>query len=556
MEFASEKEYCMRSFASQTIRGVLAFILLVSMLSLTTGRGLSASTYTVNDAGDTGDAKPGDNICKNSAGKCTLRAAIQEAVAHPGVDNISIPAMTIIVHKELAILYKKGDDQGVIINGAGQSKTIIDGNNETRVFFFGQLTSHLHAISNLTIRNANNKNTEPVRGRMGGAIFNEGWLTLTNVTLTKGTAYKGGGIYQHRPGTTDMPKLFLNNVTISYNTATATDRGAGGGGLANGSVISGNKVYINNNLARRQGGGFYNNSYQQVTLTSFQINNNTSYIGGGIMNDIGPITLTSGTLNNNLAPCCLPVLADGIKNHAAGGAIDNNYGVMTLTRVQIAGNRVLEPAGLGGGITNINKMVLNRVSVTGNKATYGAGIYNSGNVGSYVNSLTMTNTTISGNIGYDTTNPVYTSLGGGIFNKGYIKSVNNTIANNTAYMGGGIEYRGPSPSMDIFNTILANNTGKLKGPNCHTDTGLKITSDGRNVFGSPTGCSLLITTGDQINKDAMLEPLTGFPPYHRLRSGSPATDKGTNTGCPATDVIGTARPQNKVCDVGAFEYIP
>jgi hypothetical protein len=223
--------------------------------------------------------------------------------------------------------------------------------------------------------------------------------------------------------------------------------------------------------------------------------------------------------------------------------------------VQVANNQVLEPAGLGGGINNINKMTLTNVSITGNKATYGAGIYNSGNVGTYVNSLTMTNTTISGNLGYDTTNPAYTSLGGGIFNKGYIKSVNNTIVNNTAYVAGGIEFHAPSPTMDIFNTILANNIEKGGSPNCHTDTGTTITSDGYNVFGSLSGCSLTTKTGDQTNKDAMIEPLmSGFPPYYRLRKGSPAIDKGTNTGCPATDASGVTRPQNGACDAGAFEY--
>jgi len=36
-------------------------------------------TFTVNDNGDGGDAQPGNEICATASGKCTLRAAIDEA---------------------------------------------------------------------------------------------------------------------------------------------------------------------------------------------------------------------------------------------------------------------------------------------------------------------------------------------------------------------------------------------------------------------------------------------------------------------------------------------
>ena len=38
-----------------------------------------------------------------------------------------------------------------------------------------------------------------------------------------------------------------------------------------------------------------------------------------------------------------------------------------------------------------------------------------------------------------------------------------------------------------------------------------------------------------------------------LLSGSPAIDAGTNTDCPATDERGMPRPQNGICDIGAYE---
>ena len=45
-------------------------------------------TFTVTNAGDTPDAAPGDAVCADSAGHCTLRAAINEAEFSPGNDRI------------------------------------------------------------------------------------------------------------------------------------------------------------------------------------------------------------------------------------------------------------------------------------------------------------------------------------------------------------------------------------------------------------------------------------------------------------------------------------
>ena len=40
-----------------------------------------AATFVVNSTGDTPDAAPGDGVCADASGDCTLRAAIREANA-------------------------------------------------------------------------------------------------------------------------------------------------------------------------------------------------------------------------------------------------------------------------------------------------------------------------------------------------------------------------------------------------------------------------------------------------------------------------------------------
>ena len=40
---------------------------------------------------------------------------------------------------------------------------------------------------------------------------------------------------------------------------------------------------------------------------------------------------------------------------------------------------------------------------------------------------------------------------------------------------------------------------------------------------------------------------------YELTAGSPAINTGNNANCPATDLRGLSRPQNKTCEIGAFE---
>ena len=163
---------------------------------------------------------------------------------------------------------------------------------------------------------------------------------------------------------------------------------------------------------------------------------------------------------------------------------------------------------------------------------HGSGLHNHGTV-------TLTNVTFTGNsvANLDSANPT-SGKGGAIWNAGTMTLINVTIANNTAAISGaGIGGNPPT----IINTIVANNSPD----NCS----VAITSGSNNLQFPGTTCGATITTADP-----MLGPLTtGVYP---LLAGSPAIDTGTNTGCPATDEPGTARPQGAACDIGAFEFVP
>ncbi len=92
------------------------------------------STYTVRSNGDETDANPGDGICANLLGRCTLRAALQEANATPGTQWIHFSMRsvfarppTISPNSALPVIIEP-----VVIDGTTQpvaSKIEINGSN-------------------------------------------------------------------------------------------------------------------------------------------------------------------------------------------------------------------------------------------------------------------------------------------------------------------------------------------------------------------------------------------------------------------------------------------
>ena len=440
-----------------------------------------ATTYTVNNNGDAGDASPGNNVCATAGGVCTLRAAIQEANAHSGPDTIVIPAMTITLGSELLVT------QDVTISGAGPG-TIISGNNVTRVFDFG-VSSGTHSLSNLTIQYANTTLD-------GGGLWNGGNLTVTSVTFANNVANQGGAAYcdtAAAPGQPYQPSLTMSAVTFTGNSNTSPTFGQGGGALFNGCTLIVSNASFSTNVSNLEGGAFYNNSPigATVQISDFVMDSNSAKWGGAVENDLGTVTLLRGTISNNTSTCCDPFNAPP-NNSTGGGGVSQNEGSMSLTDVTLVNNQATSPGGYGGAVYSSEVMTLTRVSMSGNQAAYGAGIYN-GNFLGVTNSMTLTNVTISGNIGRNSASPLVNSTGAGIFNttQGQMTLTNSTVANNSAVLAGGI-YNNPggtANAVTLRNTILSGNTGSAGSPNC----GGTVTSGGSNIVQSATGCTFITT---------------------------------------------------------------
>lgn len=235
------------------------------------------------------------------------------------------------------------------------------------------------------------------------------------------------------------------------------------------------------------------------------------------------ITVPAGTYNLSLGD--LDVLVSVTINGTGAGS--------TIIKQTQPGQRVFETAAAAVNIS--------RVTIEGGQGgassvvpghLHGGGLHNHGTV-------TLTNVTFTGNAAPNVDPANATSgTGGAIWNAGTMTLINVTTANNTAAVSGaGIGGAAPT----LTNTIVANNSPN----NCS----VAITAGSNNLQFPGTTCGGMIPTADP-----MLGPLTGG--VYPLLAGSPAIDTGTNTGCPPTDELGTARPQGAACDIGAFEFTP
>lgn len=476
------------------------------LLLLASPAGL-AINFTVNDAADSVDINPGDGICETVAngGNCTLRAAVQESNAWPGIDSIQIPAGTYTLSTEGA-----GEDaaatgdlditEALTLRGAGDDLSIIDANLTDRAI-------DIHRV-NVTIEHLTIQDGRPDPGAVGGGIRSiEGALIVRNSTLTNNTtigsfANFGGGAINS----------FGGPLTIDYTTIT-NNRSTQGAGVRHFGpydlTISNSRINDNDaNNGAGLGGGLYIDSDANNSITNTTIDGNTAPLGGGggIYTVYG-LTIVNSTISNNVA------------NFLGGGGItgpfvDLGERQLIITNSTISGNSVL--TGNGGGIwLNQSNAVITNSTIIDNSASGGE---------------------------------VTSGYAGGLFLRSGRSVVlkNTIIADNIAGKGGADNCHSQDQSGNN-STVLTNS---------------------ENSISSDSSCELT-DTSDQPDTDPNLDTLdfNGGPTQtHAIISPGQAIDLGANTFadstlCPATDQRGFPRPVdggtgNLNCDIGATEYDP
>lgn len=333
-----------------------------------------AATYTVTSTADTGTGC-GANIV---VAGCTLRVALEQATS--GNDTIQFSlgagAHTITLTSDELHL-----NANVTITGPGASLLTISGGNSFRIFENDYSTV---SISGVTITKGNgisvqgNNPSCPFNAvncfnAEGGAIWNQGTLTLTNCIVsgnsvtTSALTPEGGAIFNY--GT-----LTLSGTTVSGNTATGNSTlnpydanttigggifNSGDGGFTAGVLNVINGSIISGNSSGQEGGGIY--SEGTLTITNSTVSGNSSYQGAGVQND-ATATITGSTISGNT----------GL---GFGGGIDNNA-TLTITNSTFSGNSATGGGGISNGGTTLNASF---VTLSGNSASYAGGnLYNSG----------------------------------------------------------------------------------------------------------------------------------------------------------------------------------
>ena len=169
--------------------------------------------------------------------------------------------------------------------------------------------------------------------------------------------------------------------------------------------------------------------------------------------------------------------------------------------------------------------------------------------------LGSTGTTVQNNVIYNASASCIELYGPLSGNPANIIIVNNTLFNCAiGVLNGGDSNDGTSSGVYVANNIIANNS-QYGISECGCDgTGNTYTNN--------------LTFNNNNNMDSggvLLNNLTSDPKFinynptgtgnYALSSGSPAINAGTSTNAPATDIVGTTRPQGTAWDIGAYEYV-
>ena len=266
-------------------------------------RGAADPVFTVNSTLDEDDALIADGVCQATpSGKCTLRAAIQQA-EYTAVATIILPANTYVLTKgQLDIKV------AITIQGAGAARTIIDGNGNNPACYpatalscriFDMKTGSSLTAADLTVRNGKAGIGEAGHYH-GGAIHNHGTLMLTNVIISDSavvqTGWGGGGLT-----TAGGATAALEQVTVSGNSAQQN-----GGGIENLGGLSLINATVSGNSTKGQGGGIWHSgaAFSAINAVTIAGNSAAANGGGGINRGAGTIYVSKTILAGNVGGNC------------------------------------------------------------------------------------------------------------------------------------------------------------------------------------------------------------------------------------------------------------
>ncbi len=381
----------------------------------------SVLTIQVNTTQDTPDVNPGDGICADAMGNCSLRAAIQEANASGMPTRIRLAPGQ---HYNLQIA-GSGEDAAASgdldVHGdvrlRGRNATI-DAQGLDRIFDVsagGHLRLHrVHLMGGSVqgesggavrsagtlrvVRSTISASSATGAGASGGALFNDaGTLRVLRSTLTGCDAERAGGAIEANAGYT-----LVRDSSMDHNMAGAAPGNGGAFHLTGAGVVDIEHCQVTQNTASREGGGLWNSASGEMNVFASHIAENTALGmaaddgGGGLFNDGGVLHVEACTIDANQASmgsgsggglfnlggemvlryCSVT----GNVSQRAGGGIEAVAGVTSVWHSDLIENSTGHVPGNGGGLhlTGAGEVDVYRANVRDNQASAeGGGLWNS-----------------------------------------------------------------------------------------------------------------------------------------------------------------------------------
>ncbi|QDU65876.1 CSLREA domain-containing protein [Engelhardtia mirabilis] len=424
--------------------------------------------FTVNTTADTPDANPGDGICADAAGNCSLRAAIQESNALGGGVVLLAPgavySLTLTGAGEDGAATGDLDVTGrLVLRGNGAT---IDGLGADRIFDVASGASLL--VAGLTVtgggvvgesggafrnrgslavqRSSITNSVASGAGASGGGIFNEGGtLRVLDSSIEGCSAERAGGAIEANAGDAE-----LTGTLVQANAAGPNPGNGGGLHLTGAGQVRVLDSSFFGNTAEAEGGGLWNSSDGNMTVDDTEVRSNEArgsaadQGGGGLFNDGGSLTVRRTLVRDNLAVTGSGsgggLLNDGgqvsvelsilraNRSNRAGGGVEAKGGTTTLFNCELSQNETGASPGNGGGLhlTGEGQVTVELTDVIGNRAgAEGGGLWNSSTGTMTVRHSVVMNNSASGDAS--------DQGGGGLFNDGGELRVENcTVSGNAA----------------------------------------------------------------------------------------------------------------------------
>jgi hypothetical protein len=421
-------------------------------------------SFTVNTANDTHAAIPTSGHCADSAGACSIRAAVEVADAIDQTVTINIPAGSY----PLTIgALEVTDPAGVQLLGAGAASTTIVGAASNDVLdvdtasasapggFAALTTITLSGAEGVSVDGTNDTlelNGSGITGSTAGngaAVYDAGQLWATNSSFTDNHAtVDGGAIFD------DQGSVRLDGDTFAGNTAASS-----GGAVyqADGPVAIDNSTFTSNSVTDTSGsatgGAVVAGDEMELTNDRFAGNSAVSTHVGG----------TSST------------------NQGYGGAVYDGYGLIAVAGSTFTGNTAsgTAPDSEGGAFYDESGVDITGSTFSGNTVTDGDG----GAISEDGAGVVLSADTLSGNTA--TGSSVESGRGGGLFAEGSSNISNTTLSGNHADSGGGGIYTASSEILS--NSLVSGNTSNL-GAGIFGDWNLQASSSAvvDNVASGPS----------------------------------------------------------------------